>query len=167
MATALHGILAALIGAAAVMPVAADEATARTSEIYQQRTADGRIVLSDRPIPGVQVQRSWSIVAEDPVAARERGEKGRRDAQAVSERIERQLERDRQRADAAETDRLRLSLAEARRDAERAREAARETAIVYLPRWRPPRDQVRPVRPPLRSDASRPPQRPRWPDMGS
>ena len=159
-------IIAAIFTSAVAATAGAEDAPTRTSQIYQQRTADGSVVLSDRPLPGVQVQRSWSIVADDPVAARARREQGRLAAEAVSERIQRQLDLDRQRADAAEADRLRMSLAEARREAEVARQAARETTVVYVPRWRPLEVRRRPVLRPGRPDGSRPPPRPRWAEPG-
>ena len=161
-----YRVFVATLVAAAATTAAAEDSAARTSQIYQQRGADGGIVLSDRPIPGVAVQRSWSIVADDPVAARARREQGRIAAEAVSERIQRQLDLDRQRADTAEADRLRLSLAQARREAEVAREAARETTIVYAPRWHPPSLHRQPTHRPGRTDGSRSPQRRGWPDPG-
>jgi hypothetical protein len=167
MDRALRCLVAALAAGGGITTAAAEQAAPRMSQIYQQRTADGRIVLSDRPTPGVQIQRSWSIVGEDPVAARERSETVRLEAQAVSERIQRELDRDRQRADATEVERLRRSLAEARRDAELAREAAREMSVIYLPRWRSPQARMQPTRPPARAGSTRPPQRPRWPEPGA
>jgi hypothetical protein len=167
MDSALRRLSAALAVCAGISTAAAEQAPSRMSQIYQQRTPDGRIVLSDRPTPGVPIQRSWSIVGEDPVAARERSEKVRLEAQAVSERIQRALDLDRQRTDATEVERLRRSLAEARRDAEIAREAARETSVVYLPRWRSPQARMQPTRPPVRSDNGRPTHRPRGPEPGA
>jgi len=143
--------VAALAAMAGTTAVVAQEAGPRTSQIYQQRTADGRIVLSDRPVAGAQLQRTWAIANEDTVAARERSEKSRLEAQAVTERIQRQLDADRQRAEAQEAARLRVALAEARRDAEVARQGARETPVYVPPGWgwgwgpRPP--QVRPLPP--------------------
>ncbi len=165
-----RGFALALAAMAGTTAVVAQEAPARTSQIYQHRTADGRIVLSDRPVAGAQLQRTWNIANEDTVAARERSEKGRLEAQAVSERIQRQLDADRQRADAQEAERLRVALAEARRDAEVARQAARETAVYVPPGWgwgwgpRPP--QVRPL-PPSRPGPVRPSPGTRWPPVGS
>jgi len=167
MDSALRCLIAALAACGGISTAAAEQTASRMSQIYQQRTADGGIVLSDRPTPGAPIQRSWSIVGEDPVAARERSERVRLEAQAVSERIQRELDRDRQRADSTEVERLRRSLAEARRDAELAREAARETSVVYLPRWRSPQARIQPTRPPLRSGSVRPTQPPRAPEPGA
>ena len=146
-------------------PVMAEDELARTSQIYQQRTADGRTLISDRPMTGVPVQRSRSMEREDPVAAKARGEKVRLDAQAVSERIQRQLDSERERADVQEAARLRVALAEARRDAELARQAARETPVYLPPGWGQRGPQVRPVRPLPRPRPVRPsPGRP-WPPI--
>jgi len=147
-------------------PVLAEDAPARTSQIYQQRTADGRTVLSDRPLTGVPVQRSWSMEREDPVAAKARGEKVRLDAQAVSERIQRQLDSERERADLQEAARLRIALAEARREAELARQAERETPVYLPPGWLPRGPQVRPVRPLPRPRPVRPSPGTPWPPIG-
>ena len=157
----------ALAAATVSAAVGAEEAPARTAQIYQQRTADGRTVLSDRPVAGAQVQRTWSIETEDPVAARARGEKVRLDAQAVSERIQRQLDSDRERADTLEAARLRVALAEAQREAERARQAERETPVYLPPGWGWRGTQLRPVRPWPRPTPVRPaPGAPRWPPIG-
>ena len=166
--TAMKPIARALAVACIVTgmaPVLAEDAPARTSQIYQQRTADGRTVLSDRPLTGVPVQRSWSMEREDPVAAKARGEKVRLDAQAVSERIQRQLDSERERADLQEAARLRIALAEARRDAELARQAARETPVYLPPGWVPRGPQMRPIRPLPRPQPVRPSRTP-WPPIG-
>ena len=77
MDSALRYLVVALAACGGIASAAAEQAPSRMSQIYQQRTADGRIVLSDRPTPGAPIQRSWSIVGEDPVAARERSERVR------------------------------------------------------------------------------------------
>ncbi len=160
-----RGFALALAAMAGTTAVVAQEAPARNSQIYQHRTADGRIVLSDRPVAGAQLQRTWAIANEDAVAARERSEKSRLEAQAVTERIQRQLDGDRQRAEAEETARLRGALAEARRDADLARQAARETA-VYAPGWWGWRGgHVRPL-PSSRPGPVRPSPGTRWPPVG-
>jgi hypothetical protein len=123
------------------------------SRIYQQRLADGRVVLTDRPVDGAQTQRTWEIPREDPEAARQRSERVRLEAEAVAARIQRRLERQQARTDEFELERLRVGLAEARRDAEIARDNARETAILFAPRslvranhLRLPRHVLRPPR---------------------
>jgi hypothetical protein len=60
-------------------------------------------VLSDRPVAGAQLQRTWAIANEDAVARASAAKKSRLEAQAVTERIQRQLDGDRQRAEAEET----------------------------------------------------------------
>ena len=35
--------------------------TAGSTLIVQQRTADGRILLTDRPVPGATTERSWTV----------------------------------------------------------------------------------------------------------
>ena len=165
--TSTARLLTLVLAAGGAMGAAgAEEAPARTAQIYQQRTADGRTVLSDRPVAGARLQRTWSIEAEDPVAARLRGEKVRLEARAVSERIQRQLDSDRQRADTLEAARLRVALAEAQREAERARQEARETAVYLPPGWGPRNPQVRPVRPWPRHAPVQPAPGPRWPPVG-
>ena len=56
----------ALIGAGAAI---AQETPGAAAQIYQQRTSDGRIVLSDRPLAGARTQRSWQFAREDAAAA--------------------------------------------------------------------------------------------------
>ncbi len=64
---------------------------AATTEIIQQRTADGRVLLTDRPSAGAKTERSWSLQAEDPAAARKRALDVQIESQLVSERIERRI----------------------------------------------------------------------------
>lgn len=137
MFTALHLLaLAAALGA--VASAAAQETAAGATQVYQQRTSDGRTVLSDRPISGARMQRTWQIAPEDRVAAQQRRDDARREAQAVTERIAGQLERERQRDETLALERLRFAQAEARRDVERSRvEALREPIVVFVPRAAP------------------------------
>jgi hypothetical protein len=130
-------LAAAVVGSGAAF--AQEATTSATQQIYQQRTADGRIVLSDRPLSGARTQRTWQYTPEDAAAAQQRREVARREAEAVSERIQRQLERERQRAEEFALERMRLAQAQAQRDAERARyEAQREPAVVvFVPRRAP------------------------------
>jgi hypothetical protein len=121
---------------------AVSAAGAAGSEIFQQRTADGRIIFTDRPVPGAVTQRQWTPVAEDAVAARQRREDARREAEAVSERIQRSIEADRQREQELRLAQMQLAAAQAVRDAEVARAAAAaENDVVFIVRtrhWRPP-----------------------------
>ena len=61
------------------------------SQIYQQRAADGRIVLTDRPSATAVTERTWQVEREDPAAAQQRAHEVRREAEAVSERIQRRI----------------------------------------------------------------------------
>ena len=133
-------------------------------EIYQQRTPDGRIVLSDHPVEGAQVQRTWHTWHEDPEVARERRMRMQREADAVSERIRRRIELQQQAAARSEADRLRMALVEAERDAQRARDERDAAARLVLPGWvwhpallpRPPHAPVRPLPPKHRPHAPLP-----------
>lgn len=92
-------------------------------QVYQQRLPDGSVVLSDRPVPGAQVQRTWQTWQEDPATVRERlerRERMQREAEAVSERIQRGIEQREQAAARSENERLRFALDQAERDAQRA-----------------------------------------------
>jgi len=127
----------------------AQEGSSAATQIYQQRTADGRIVLSDQPVAGAKTQRTWQFAPEDAAAAQQRRENARREAEAVSERIQRQLDREQQRDEQLALERVRIAQAQAQRDAERARyEAQRETVVVFVPRHAP--HLVRPFPPPPR-----------------
>jgi hypothetical protein len=117
--------LALCVGAADALAHEAGPADAR---IYQQRTADGRTLLTDRPVAGAVTQRTWQTTPEDAAAARQRREEARLEALAVNERIERQLAAERELALA----RLQRSEAEARLVAENARAEAVPT-LVYVP----------------------------------
>lgn len=80
-------LLAGLIAAAALPASAAEQ-----KQIYQQRAADGRIVLTDRPSATAVTERTWAVDREDKEAAQQRAVDVRREAEAVSERIQRRME---------------------------------------------------------------------------
>ena len=107
----------------------AEETRPADARIYQQRTADGRTVLTDRPVAGAVTQRTWQTAPEDADAARQRREEARLEALAVNERIQRQLEAERDHGLALA--RLR-SEAETRLVAEQARTDAAPT-VIYAP----------------------------------
>ncbi|WP_372524806.1 hypothetical protein [Piscinibacter sp.] len=142
------------IGFAAMGAVA--EADTSEIHIYQQRTADGRVVLTDRPNADAATERTWQIRSEDPGAALQRREQVRREAQAVSQRIQWQLEREQEREHELALARTRLAEAEARVAAERTRaQAAPETVVLLgariphprlprFPRPWPPRPRLAP-----------------------
>lgn len=134
-----------------------------STQIYQQRLPDGRIVISDRPDASAKTQRTWEFAPEDAQAAQRRRDEARREAQAVTDRIQQQLDEQQQRDERRELERLRLAEAQARLDAERARaEAARQPTIVQVPvvARRPPAPHVVRV-PPLPPHPQRPPRVPR------
>jgi len=105
-------------------------------QVYQQRLPDGSVVLSDSALPGAQVQRTWQTWREDPATVQERQERRermQREAEAVSERIQRGIEQREQAAARAENERRRSALSEAERDAERARAQRYEGTAVWWP----------------------------------
>jgi hypothetical protein len=107
-----------------VMPVgvsAVEERTSGVSQIYQQRNADGSVLLTDRPVAGAATLRVWQISAEDVVAASERRQRARAEASAVSERIQHQIDSEQQREHEIALARLQLARAETSLAAERAR----------------------------------------------
>jgi hypothetical protein len=108
-------ILVALVIGAAYGAAVADTST--TAQIYQQREADGRLVLTDRPSATAVTERTWKVDREDPVAARQRALDVRREADAVSERIQRSIESQQRRASEEDLLRLRLALLERQSDA--------------------------------------------------
>jgi len=81
-------LLAGLIVASAG-PAAAAESK---GQIYQQRAADGRIVLTDRPSATAVTERTWQVDREDPAEAQQRAQDVRREAEAVSERVQRRID---------------------------------------------------------------------------
>jgi hypothetical protein len=98
----LAALLAGLIVAAA-LPAAAAEPKGQ-GQIYQQRAADGRIVLTDRPSSTAVTERTWPVEREDKAAAQQRAQDLRKEADAVSERVQRRIEAQ-ERMAAAEQDR--------------------------------------------------------------
>ncbi len=101
-ALALGALLSLANGAA----VAAEQLA--SAQIYQQRAADGRIVLTDRPSPTAVTERTWQMDREDPAAARQRALEVRREADAVTERVQRRIEAQ-ERALAYDLERMRLA----------------------------------------------------------
>ncbi|HZV93636.1 MAG TPA: hypothetical protein VFF72_10500 [Caldimonas sp.] len=81
--------------------------TSKTSQIYLQRQADGSAVLTDHPSANALTERVWKMDREDPIAARERAAEVRREADAVSLRVQRSIES--QQRLASEVDALRLA----------------------------------------------------------
>lgn len=79
---------------------------AAPTQIYQQRAADGRVVLTDRPSATDVTERAWRIEPEDADAARQRALDVKAEAQAVSERIQRGIDGRRLAEDDARRDRI-------------------------------------------------------------
>jgi outer membrane PBP1 activator LpoA protein len=135
-------VLFATLGLAAASAVAQTDAP-RDLHVYQQRTSDGRIVLTDRPTSDAVTERSWQIAPEDPDLALQRRDDARRDAQALSERLQRRLDHEAQRDHELTLARIRLAEVQARAAAEQARaqaEAEPPVLLVWrLPHPRPPR----------------------------
>ena len=119
-------LVAALVGSAG----GAAAETPAIAQIYQQRGADGSIVLTDRPSPKAVTERTWQIDREDPVAARQRALEVKREADAVSERVQRSIES--QQRLALETDLLRLRLALLERQSEAAASDADNNAVAIV-----------------------------------
>ncbi|MEP6739326.1 MAG: hypothetical protein ABJA61_03045 [Caldimonas sp.] len=124
---------------------AAGDAVA-TTQILQQRTADGRLLLTDRPVAGAKTERAWQIDAVDTSAARQRALDVKVEAQVVSERIQRRIEQqERLAAASAERDRLERLQYERQRAADLADDDA-VTGLVYAPRAFRHRPHMRLVR---------------------
>ena len=96
-------LAAMLAGLIVALPAAAAE---QKGQIYQQRAADGRIVLTDRPSATAVTERTWQVDREDKEAAQKRAFDVRKEADAVSERIQRRMEAQERLLAAAEQDRL-------------------------------------------------------------
>jgi hypothetical protein len=142
-----RALFAAVLASAAPWAGAQASGTApERAPIVQQRTSDGRIVITDRPVAGAITERTWQHVPEDSAAASQRREQARLDALAVSDRVQRYLDAQLQREQELNLARMQLAAAQAARDAELARAAeVAEPAVVFFParQWRPP-----PHRPP-------------------
>ena len=133
-ATASAASAAASSAAATATPGAARDPT----EVFQQRGANGSIVLTDRPSPTRTTERIWQIEREDPVAARQRAEAVRREAQTVSERVQRRLDSQHRLAAEVDLQRLQLDAAERERQLELARIEAERDRAPYSPYFYPP-----------------------------
>lgn len=104
-------LLAAVAGA---LPTLAAAETTRSTQILQQRTPDGSILLTDRPSAGARTERSWRVNVEDPAAARQRAIDVKAEANLVAERVQRMLDQQR-RAD-YDAQRMRLASLQLERD---------------------------------------------------
>ena len=122
----------ALLAVAGAAPFAASAVPSQTA-VYQQRTADGGVLLTDHPAPGTTIERSWQVEREDPVAARQRARDVEAESRLVSERIQRRLDQQR-RAEQAEAQ-LQLARADAAR--ERTDDADEELVADGIVLWAP------------------------------
>jgi hypothetical protein len=102
-------ILVGWVGA----PALADTTTA---QIYQQRDADGHIVLTDRPAAKSVTERTWQMSREDPAAAERRALEVKREAAAVSERVQKTIDAQLRRSSEEDLMRMRLAMLEQQSD---------------------------------------------------
>ena len=102
----------AFLGALCTAPAFA--AAPAATQVLQQRTADGRLLLTDRPVPGAKTERSWQVEREDPAAARQRAIDVKAEANLVAERVQRMLDQQRRADDDAQ--RMRLASLQYERD---------------------------------------------------
>ncbi len=91
--------------------------TSRTAQIYLQRDATGRSVLTDRPSATAVTERTWEMEREDPVAAQQRALDVRRQADAVSARVQRSIEAQLLRSSEEDLMRQHLALLDRRNEA--------------------------------------------------
>jgi hypothetical protein len=100
----MHKLIAvALLG---LVGVGSALAAAPTTQIFQQRTADGSLLLTDHPAAGAKTERSWQVEREDPAAARQRAIDVKAEANLVTERVQRMLDHQRRADDDAQRTRL-------------------------------------------------------------
>ena len=104
----IHAVFAAVLAATLSVPPAG-AADTRNAQVYLQRTSDGRVILTDRPLDGARTERKWLLEREDAAAARTRSDNVHREAEAVAERIARRMEMDELRLQ-RDTDRRRYAL---------------------------------------------------------
>ena len=114
--------VAVLAGGGAV-PAFADPTS--TAQIYQQRDADGHIVLTDRPAAKSVTERTWQMSREDPAAAQQRALEVKREADAVSERVQRSIEAQLRRSSEEDLMRMRLAMLD------RQNEASYDDDVTY------------------------------------
>jgi hypothetical protein len=121
--------------AVAMEPAAAASAVAPANAVpvdagrtvYQQRGADGRVTLTDRPAAGLATERRWRVdPPEDAASAAERREAGRVEADRVSERIQRSLDQQQAHRNDLQIEQLRAQREADALAAERLRERDRE-----------------------------------------
>lgn len=120
--------IAAPRAAVAASAVPAD--SART--VYMQRDANGNTVFTDRPAAGLVTERLWAIEPEAPEAAAARREASRVQSERVTERVQRSIDQQQQRANELQIEQLRAQRAADALQAERLREQESGSRDVLL-----------------------------------
>jgi hypothetical protein len=163
-------LVAAFLGGAGIAQAADNSAT---TQIYQQRDADGHAVFTDRPSSKSVTERTWQMNREDPVAAQQRALEVKREAVAVSERVQRTIEAQLRRSSEEDMMRMQLAMAYPQNDPSNFYpndygyyypsafagpfcNAARSFSCVNrrpLPINRPSKPGMQPMRPPVRGPA--------------
>ena len=132
-AIAASAVASAAPASASSPSTAATAVAARApTEVFQQRGANGSIVLTDRPSPSRTTERVWHIEREDPAAAGQRAEAVRHEAQTVSERVQRQLDSQRQLAAEFDLQRRQVDAVERERQLDLARIDAEQDRAPYF-----------------------------------
>jgi hypothetical protein len=111
-------VLASLVVSAFAAAPVQGAADSGSTQVLLQRTPDGRVILTDRPLEGATTQRTWQVPHEDPAAARDRGERVRAEADAVSERIAKRMLAEEEMAARRDLERMRLAALDSPRDAD-------------------------------------------------
>ncbi|AKJ31781.1 hypothetical protein [Caldimonas brevitalea] len=111
-------LLAGALWFGAATPTAAAE-----QAIYQQRLPDGQVVITDRPVPGAVILKTWNVPTDDPAQAAARRAAAQQEAAQTAERVQRNLESRQQLDTQLEIERLRRDQAQAELAAERERSA--------------------------------------------
>jgi hypothetical protein len=119
-ATAAADIASAAPSANTAAASAAPTEPARA--IYQQRGADGRVLLTDRPAAGLPTQRRWTVEPEDPRAAAARAEASREQSERVTERVQRSIDAQQRQHNELQIEQMRSQQATDAARAERERE---------------------------------------------
>lgn len=121
--------------AAASAPLAREPKASPTraiARVYQQRTPEGGILLTDQPLDEARTERTWALEREDTEAARARSNRVSAEAKTVSERVQKRIDRDQQLRD-ADVDRQQVAAAAAEADRHAADAEPRYAIGTYLP----------------------------------
>jgi hypothetical protein len=90
-------------------------------------------VLTDRPSANAVTERTWQMEREDPAAVHQRALEVRREADAVSERVQRMIEAQERRATEADLERMRLARFQRPADASWSDGDGDGSAIIVAP----------------------------------